>query len=78
MNINITDLQEGLISISKWECEFVLINSAEEYTSYGGIEMRLIVHEFKVKLGEHINMSKYPANLYRDDDVKTHLLGFIA
>ena len=78
ININITDLQEGLISISKWECELATTNSAEEYTSYGGIEMRMIVHDFKVRLGEHINMSKYPANLYRDDDVKTHILHFIA
>ena len=78
VNINITDLQEGLIAISKWECELVTANSAEEFTSYGGIEMRIIVHEFKVKLGEHVNMSKYPANLYRDDDVKTHFLSFIA
>jgi hypothetical protein len=56
----------------------VTSNSAEEYTSYGGIEMRFIVHDFKVRLGEHVSMSKYPANMHRDDDVKTHILHFIA
>ena len=55
-----------------------LTNSAEEFTSYGGIEMRIIIHDFKVKLEDQVKMSKYPANLYRDDDVKTHMLSFIA
>jgi Telomere-binding protein beta subunit (TEBP beta) len=64
--------------ITKWECELALTNSAEEFTSYGGIEMRIIIHDFKVKLEDQVKMSKYPANLYRDDDVKTHLLSFIA
>ncbi len=77
VNINITDLLEGLIAISNWECELVTTNSAEEFTSYGGVEMRLIIHDFKVKLGEHIKMSKYPANLYRDDDIKAYMLHFI-
>ena len=40
--------------------------------------MRMIVHDYKVKLGEHVSMSKYPANMHRDDDVKTHILHFIA
>ena len=40
--------------------------------------MRMIVHDFKVKLGEHISMTKFPANMHRDDDVKTYILHFIA
>ena len=66
-----------MIVITKWECELALTNSAEEYTSYGGIEMKLIIHDFKVKIEDQLKMSKHPANLYRDDDVKAYLHSFI-
>ncbi len=59
-----------MIVITKWQVELAVTNSAEEFTSYGGLEMRMIVHDFKVKINDEIKMSKYPANLYRDDEVK--------
>jgi hypothetical protein len=38
--------------------------------------MRIIIQDFKVKLDE-AKMSKYPANLYRDDEVKMQILNFV-
>ena len=77
-NINISDLQEGLIVINKWKLELVSSNSAEEFLSYGGLEMRMIVFDFKVKLNNEIKMNKYPANLYRDDEVKAMIQSYIS
>ena len=47
------------------------MNSAEGFTSYAGLEMRVIVHEFKVKIEDKVSLNHYPTNLYRDDEVKT-------
>ena len=45
----ITDLERGLILITKWSLDLVLKNSYEDYTSYDNLEMRIIVNEFRVK-----------------------------
>jgi hypothetical protein len=39
--------------------------------------MRFIIHDFKVKPDEQMKILKYPANLYRDDEVKSVVLNFI-
>ena len=52
-------------------------NSAEEFTSYAGIEMRMIVQDFKVKINDESKLSKYPANLYRDDEAKMIIQSFV-
>jgi hypothetical protein len=57
--------------LKKWTIELVSANSAEDFTSYGGIEMKMIIHDFSVKTNDQLRMSRYPANLYRDDEVKT-------
>jgi co-chaperonin GroES (HSP10) len=58
--------------------EFAQVNSAEVFTSYGGIEMKLIVHDFKVKIGDKVQMNHYPTNLYRDDEAKNYITSFIS
>ena len=68
---------DGVIVITKWHVELALVNSAEEFTSYGGIEMRMIIQDFKVKINDESKLSKYPANLFRDDDVKMSIQNFI-
>lgn len=75
-NINITDLQDGLILITKWSLEFVKASS-EDFTNYHGIEMKMIIHDFSVKLGDQLKMSRYPLNLYRDDEVKAMMQNFV-
>jgi len=66
-----------VIVITKWHVELSLTNSAEEFTSYAGIEMKMIVQDFKVKVNDESKLSKYPANLYRDDEVKLTIQNFV-
>ena len=66
-----------MIVVTKWHVELALTNSAEEFTSYAGIEMKMIVQDFKVKVNDESKLSKYPANLYRDDEVKMTLQNFV-
>lgn len=47
------------------------VDSAEVFTSYGGVEARLIVKAFSPELKEKINLKRYPVNLYRDDEIKS-------
>ena len=44
---NILDLEGKVVVITKWSLELRKVNSAEVFTSYGGVECRLIVHSFK-------------------------------
>jgi hypothetical protein len=76
-NINITDLIDGLIVITKWSLELVQVSSSDDFTSYGGLEMRFIIHAFKLMADQEVKMNRFPANLYRDDEVKATIAGFI-
>lgn len=66
-----------MIFITKWVVELNQVNSAEHFASYSGIEMRLVIDEFKVKQEEELKMSKYPTNLFRDDETKALILHYI-
>jgi hypothetical protein len=70
-NINIVDLEGKVIVINKWQLEIKRVNSAEVFTSYANLEIRLIVNEFSVKAGEKVATARYPINLFRDDEMKT-------
>ena len=72
-NINITDLKKQVIVITSWDLEINKVNSADVFTSYGGIEVKLIVKGFKHHALEkdQITLTRYPLNLYRDDEMKT-------
>lgn len=70
-NINIVDLAEKVIVLSKWSLEMKKVNSAEVFTSYANIEARLVVHEFSAKLQEKLAPVRFPINLFRDDEMKT-------
>lgn len=51
-------------------------NSAEVFTSYANLEVRLIVNSFKPNLNERLNPTRYPINLFRDDEMKTQIQQF--
>jgi len=70
-SMNVLDLEGKVIVITKWTLELRRVNSAEVFTSYAGIECRLIVHAFKPQLKEQLHPTRYPTNLYRDDEFKT-------
>ena len=47
------------------------VNSADVFTSYGGIEVRLIVKSFTLNDGSSPTLSRHPINIFRDDQIKT-------
>ena len=74
--VNVLDLDGKVIVITKWSLELRRVNSAEIFTSYAGVECRLIVHSFKPQLKESLHPTRYPTNLYRDDEFKTTIQAF--
>ena len=75
-NINITDLQDKVVVLTAWTLEMKRVNSKDVFTSYGNLEARLIVQSFKPCIGEKLNPSRYPTNLFRDDEMKTTIQHF--
>jgi hypothetical protein len=75
-NVHITDLQERVIILNTWHLEMKRVNSAEVFTSYANLEVRLIVTSFKPNLQEKLNPNRYPTNLFRDDEMKTTVQHF--
>jgi hypothetical protein len=78
-NLNITDLRSKVIVIQEWTLEMNKVNSANVFTSYGGIECRLIVKSFKPVTQDMDSNSipRHPVNLYRDDEMKTIIQNYI-
>ena len=72
-NLNITDLHDRVIVLNSWTLEFRKVNSVEVFTSYGNLEIRLIVTSFKPILNEKLNPTRYSINLFRDHDIKTQI-----
>lgn len=75
-NVNIVDLHDKVIVLNNWTLEMRRVNSAEVFTSYNNLEARLVVHSFKPNLQERLNPTRYPINLYRDDEMKTIIQHF--
>jgi hypothetical protein len=76
--MNITDLKSKVILITEWTLEMNKVNSADVFTSYGGLEVRLIVKSFKPSLekSDQVRLTRHPVNLYRDDEMKTLIHNF--
>ena len=74
-SISIEELETKVIVITKWSLE---LRKAEpnNFTSYAGLECRLIVHSFKPLLKEKLHPTRFPTNLYRDDEFKTTIQAF--
>ena len=70
-NVKINDLGEKVILISNWSLELKRVDSNAVFTSYAGLEVRLIIHSFKPQLSESLHPTRWPTNLYRDDEFKT-------
>lgn len=74
---NITDLKTRVINITDWSLEMNQVNSQDVFTSYGGLEVRLVARAFNVAKGsEKVILSRHPTNLYRDAEVKTTIQNF--
>lgn len=75
-NVNITDLHDRVIVLNNWTLEMRRVNSGDTFTSYANLEIRLVVHSFKPNLNERLNPTRYPLNLFRDDEIKTQIQQF--
>lgn len=72
-NVNITDLRSRVITINDWSLDMNRVNSQNVFTSYGGIEIRMIVRSFRL-VTQDVDLStltRHPVNLFRDDEMKT-------
>ena len=47
-DMKITDLRDYMLNLERWTIDLVQVDSKESFTSYAGLEMRLIIHEFSV------------------------------
>lgn len=74
-NLRVTDLTDIMIQINKWSIE--LVGNADCFTSYAGIEMRMIIHQMDIKKDFKVELKKFPTNLYRDDKMKTAIANFL-
>jgi len=70
-NVLISDLEKNVILITDWTLEMAKVKSEDVFTSYGGIEIKLIVKSFQPVLKEKVELKRYPVNLYRDDEIKS-------
>ena len=70
-SIGLNDLLEKVILISSWSLELKRVDSNAVFTSYAGLEVRLIIHAFKPNMTEALHPTRWPTNLYRDDEFKT-------
>ena len=69
-NVELNDLNEKVILISSWSLELKRVDSNAVFTSYAGLEVRLIVNSFKPQLTEALHPTRWPTNLYRDNEFK--------
>lgn len=78
-NVNVTDLRSRVILINEWSLELARVKSENVFTSYGGVELKLIVNSFKVNTasGDKICLNRHPNNLYRDNEMKTLINQYI-
>jgi len=72
----VSDLLQKVILITNWSLELKKVDSNSVFTSYAGLEVRLVVNGFKPQLGETIHPVRHPSNLYRDDEFKTTIQHF--
>merc|ERR1712086_109772 len=75
-NVNISDLQRNVILITDWTLEMAKVKSEAVFTSYGGIEIKLIVKAFQPVVKEKVELKRYPVNLYRDDEIKNMIQSY--
>ena len=63
-----------MVQINKWTLE---LTSSNNFTSFNGLEMKMIITQMDLKKDFRVEMKKYPTNLYRDDKMKTIIKDFM-
>lgn len=70
-SVSVDALAGKVILVTKWDLELRRVDSNQVWTSYAGLEVRLIVKEFKPVMQDQGALPRHPTNLYRDDEFKT-------
>lgn len=71
-NVNIVDLKSKTIKVKSWTIEMAK-SSNNNFTSYAGVEIKLIANEFTL-VKQDLHLDRYPHNIYRDQGIKTMIL----
>lgn len=71
-NVNIVDLKSKTIKVKSWTVEMAK-SSNNNFTSYAGVEIKLIANEFTI-VKQDLHLDRYPHNIYRDSCIKTLIL----
>jgi len=45
-DVKVTELRDYMITLDSWTLELVRVSADESFTSYAGIEMRLVINKF--------------------------------
>ena len=64
-----------MVQINNWTIE--MVGNANNFTSYAGVEMRMIIHQMDIKKDYRVELKKFPTNLYRDDKMKSSIQNFL-
>jgi len=75
-SLRVTDLKDIMVQINKWTVE--LSASSNTFTSYAGVEMKMIIHQMDLKKDFRVELKKFPTSLYRDDKMKTQIQNFLS
>jgi hypothetical protein len=76
--IPVANLQGFLIDLNKWSLELIVDQNNKTFTSYAGLELRLIIHDFKVVSSTKMLLeNKNPINLFRDDQSRAYIQNFL-
>ena len=67
-SVSITDLKGKVISLTDWSIEMAKSSS---WTSYGGMEIRLVVKGFNASGNNKASNAANAHNIYRDMEIKT-------
>jgi hypothetical protein len=75
-NVSVENLAGKIIQIQKWNLEMRRVDSNQVWTSYSGLEVRLIVQDFRPRFSDPSPNNSHPTNLFRDDEFKTTIQHF--
>merc|ERR1712048_1332682 len=74
---NITDLRSKVVLITDWPLELAKVRSEDVFTSYAGVELKLIVSGFKTTNDSSISLNRHPLNIYRDNEMKNLINAYV-
>ena len=60
-NVKVSELRDFMVTLDSWTLELVQVSSEESFTSYAGVEMRLIINKFSKFSETRVDLqNRYP------------------